>query len=715
MSDLKYKVGFLGAGYILQAHVQAVRGVPGATLSAVCDTSIGRAQGAAQAHGIAQVHGSLDALLASDCEVVHVLLPPHLHAEAAQRCLLAGKHVFLEKPMAPSLEDCVALASAAQRSGKQLGVNHNFLFTPAYERMRHDVKSQTVGRLDNVAVNWLLPLGQLRFGPFNNWMLAQPGNLFLEVGPHLAAFVVDLVGPLDDLQVLPSGPLALPGGKTAFRHWQIAGQRGATAVSMTVSFAQGHPVRTVRIRGNAQAGDLDFGRDLYLATRSHSVSTMFDNLAVAGHAASALLRQGVVNFARALGGALNKSAARDPFAQSIALSVKAFYSGLSGTMDERLRPEFACQVMGLCTQAAATANAMVASLNPGAQAAAAAAAASPVQGPPMPRILVVGGTGFIGKRLVAQLVARGLGVRVLTRSAQSAQVELEGLAVDIVSGSHGDPATLARALDGIEVVYHLAKATGEKWADYLQGDVEPTAVLAQAAVKQGVRRFIYTGTIDSYDSASAQTVIRSDTPLDPAIATRNHYGRSKAACEALLLELHRTQGLPLVILRPGIVIGAGAVPAHWGVGMFESDTRVRYWGDGQHQLPFVLVDDVAKALVLALDKPGIEGQAFLVTDAPLLSAREYVAALAQASGTRIQALTTPLAVHFAKDALKEIVKHAINHPNKRMPSLHDWQCRAHRARYDSTQTQQVLGWQPVGSKAELVRSGIDAAVDWYLK
>ncbi len=708
MSDFKYKVGFLGAGYILQAHVQAVRALPGATLSAVCDTSIGRAQAAAQAHGIAQVHGSLDALLASDCEVVHVLLPPHLHADAAQRCLLAGKHVFLEKPMAPRLEDCMALADAAQRSGKQLGVNHNFLFTPAYERMRRDVKNQTVGRLDHLTVNWLLPLGQLRFGPFNNWMLAQPGNLFLEVGPHLAAFVVDLVGPLDNLQVLPSCPLVLPGGKTAFRHWQLVGQHGATAVSMTVSFAQGHPVRTVRVRGQAQAGDLDFGRDLYLATRSHSVSTMFDNLAVASHGAVALLQQGLGNFARALGGALNKSAARDPFAQSIALSVRAFYSGLSGTMDERLRPDFACRVMSLCSQAAATANAMVVSAGP-------AAAAPTAPAAPVPRILVVGGTGFIGKRLVALLVARGLGVRVLTRSVQSAQVELEGLAVDIVAGSHGDPATLERALDGIEVVYHLAKASGEKWADYVQGDVEPTAVLAQAAAKHGVRRFIYTGTIDSYDSASAQTVIGADTPLDPAIATRNHYGRSKAACEALLLELHRTQGLPLVILRPGIVIGAGTAPAHWGVGMFESDTRVRYWGDGQHQLPFVLVDDVANALVLALDKPGIEGQAFLVTDAPLLSAREYVAALARASGTRIQALATPLAVHFAKDAVKEIVKHAINHPNRRVPTLHDWQCRAHRARYDSAQTQRVLGWQPAGNKDALISSGVNAAVEWYLK
>ena len=72
----------------------------------------------------------------------------------------------------------------------------------------------------------------------------------------------------------------------------------------------------------------------------------------------------------------------------------------------------------------------------------------------------------------------------------------------------------------------------------------------------GIKRFIYTGTIASYASDDARNIIDNRTPLDPAIARRNHYARSKAACEALLQGMRRDRGLPLVILRPGIVIWA---------------------------------------------------------------------------------------------------------------------------------------------------------------
>ena len=177
-------------------------------------------------------------------------------------------------------------------------------------------------------------------------------------------------------------------------------------------------------------------------------------------------------------------------------------------------------------------------------------------------------------------------------------------------------------------------------------------MLAEAALAHGVRRFIYTGTIDSYDSADAATVIDCDTPLDPRIDARNLYARSKAACEALLQKMHAERGLPLVIFRPGVVIGAGSPPAHWGVGMFHSDTRAQFWGDGTTKLPLVLVDDVAEGLALGMDAPGIEGQTFLLTDEPLLSAREYVAEVAAASATRIDAAPTPIWRFFVLDVAR---------------------------------------------------------------
>jgi predicted dehydrogenase len=93
------KVGLLGAGYILEAHAKALHAVPTVTLHGVCDLSRVRAAEAAATYGIPSVYSSLEQLLASDCDVVHVLLPPFSHEDAARQLLQAGKSVFIEKPM----------------------------------------------------------------------------------------------------------------------------------------------------------------------------------------------------------------------------------------------------------------------------------------------------------------------------------------------------------------------------------------------------------------------------------------------------------------------------------------------------------------------------------------------------------------------------------------------------------------------------------------
>jgi nucleoside-diphosphate-sugar epimerase len=124
-----------------------------------------------------------------------------------------------------------------------------------------------------------------------------------------------------------------------------------------------------------------------------------------------------------------------------------------------------------------------------------------------PTVLVVGGTGFIGRRLVRTLVEGGHGVRVLTRNPRAAALELDGLPIELCAGSHGDPDCLKRALDGVDVVYHLAKCEGKRWQDYVDGDIQPTRALAEAAIAAGVKRFIYTGTIASYASGDARSTI----------------------------------------------------------------------------------------------------------------------------------------------------------------------------------------------------------------
>jgi len=111
-----------------------------------------------------------------------------------------------------------------------------------------------------------------------------------------------------------------------------------------------------------------------------------------------------------------------------------------------------------------------------------------------------------------------------------------------------------------------------------------------------------------------------------------------------------------------------------------------------------------------MDKEGIEGQSFLITDEPLLSGSDYVDIVSRQSGTRLRVEPTPIWKFFVADVIKELVKNVIRHPNRRVPSYRDWDSRSHRARYDSEKTRQILGWRPAGTKAALIERGIVPAV-----
>ncbi len=109
------------------------------------------------------------------------------------------------------------------------------------------------------------------------------------------------------------------------------------------------------------------------------------------------------------------------------------------------------------------------------------------------------------------------------------------------------------------------------------------------------------------------------------------------------------------------------------------------------------------------------GQAFLLTDDPLLSARDYVAVVSKASGTKLREETTSTWKLFLNDAVKEGVKNLIKHPNRRIPGYKDWDSTSLRARFDSQKAKDMLGWKPAGTKEALIEKGIVAAVHEFMR
>ena len=702
MTGPRIKVGMVGAGYILKLHAEAVAKLKGTELHAVADSSAQRAADAARQFGFSRAFASVEEIAASDCDVVHVLVPPFLHLDMAETLLNAGKSVFLEKPMGLSSEGCRHLGRLAETKGLRLGVNHNFLFLPGYEKLRSAVLQGELGRIDHVTCNWNLFLPQIRSGPFDAWMLSAPANLFFELGPHIAAFILDLLGEAEVTAAAASDPVALPSGLQAYRSWSGLGRNRSTSFALTVSVTPGQADRILRLRASGGSAQLDFGRDISWFERTSAANPILDAHAVAAGIARTVGATAARDRRRRILAALMKSPESSAYGESILRSIARFYDGSGSDVDDRQHWSFGAKVIQFCEEICASAGVGGPSAQPFTISAEATIPTEPA------KVLVVGATGFIGRRLVGKLIEKGISVRVLSRSRNAAAIAFARMPVEIVGGFHGDPEIARRALEGIETVYHLAKCDGQKWDDYVHGDIEPTKVLAEQALAAGVKRFIYTGTIDSYDSAKPRRRITGETKLDPKINRRNLYARSKARCEAALRKLSREKGLPLIVMRPGIVIGIGADPAHIGVANFASESEVTYWGAGDNKLPLVLVDDVADALVRASNAPDIIGRSFVLTSDPVMTAREYVAELSARTGIKVRATTRPAWRDWIVEFVKEAAKHVVRHPNRRSSSLHDWQCRGHRSVYDSSGARRALGWEPVNDRESLVELGIAA-------
>lgn len=325
-------------------------------------------------------------------------------------------------------------------------------------------------------------------------------------------------------------------------------------------------------------------------------------------------------------------------------------------------------------------------------------------------MLVLGSTGFIGRALVKRLLQDGARLRALVRDTSGRAKWLAAQGVELVKGRIDDTASLAAALDGIRHVYHLARAAGPAWGDYLRSDIEPTRHLAELCCTRGINLY-YTSSIAIYDGGRAGEVITERTPPSSASARLNVYARAKLANETLLIDMHRGRGLKLVVFRPGIVIGSGGNVCHPGVGAWPDPSICRPWGGGHHALPFVLVDDCADAMARALHVPGIAGETFNLVGDACLSGLGYLDALERIARVRIERAPLSAWRLFAQSVAKwgfSVLSGRSDHP---MPSYRYCDGLSCRASYGAEWAKRRLGWAPISDTAVLIERGIAAAVN----
>ncbi len=227
-------------------------------------------------------------------------------------------------------------------------------------------------------------------------------------------------------------------------------------------------------------------------------------------------------------------------------------------------------------------------------------------------ILVTGGTGFIGKVLIRQLVELGYPVRTLIRPAPRSPDLPRGVAVDVAVSSLKDERSLRAAMVGIDTVYHLA--SGE-WsgaqASLMDIDIQGTRSVIQAAGDAGVRRIFYVSHLGA-DRASAYPVFKA---------------------KAIAEEFIRRSGLDYTILRSAVVFGPND-GFTTGLARIARATPFVFLmpGQGNVLLQPLWIDDLVTCLTWALEDDETRNRVFEIGGPEYLSFQQIVEQVMQASG-----------------------------------------------------------------------------------
>ncbi|MBX3182919.1 MAG: NAD(P)-dependent oxidoreductase [Polyangiaceae bacterium] len=321
------------------------------------------------------------------------------------------------------------------------------------------------------------------------------------------------------------------------------------------------------------------------------------------------------------------------------------------------------------------------------------------------KVLLTGGSGFLGSHIAEQLSKQGHAVHALVRKTSNTKL-LEGLSgVTLVEGAVSDVESLERAAGEVDAVIHSAGLVKARHPEeFHRTNCGGTVNVLNAALKHKdrIQRFVLVS------SLAAVGPSEDGSPVDPdhAPGPVTHYGRSKLAAERAVLT--KKDELPITIIRPPAIYG----PRDQEILAFYKAVNARvlpYMGTTENRLSMVYGADAAAACILAVTKDTPSGRAYFVEDGHAHRFSEMIEAVEQALGKRAW-LRFPLprpvvaTAAVASELYGKLSGKAVMLTRDKLNELFapNWVCSAETTRAE-------LGWEPEMS----FEQGARVTAEWY--
>ncbi len=323
-------------------------------------------------------------------------------------------------------------------------------------------------------------------------------------------------------------------------------------------------------------------------------------------------------------------------------------------------------------------------------------------------VCVTGATGFLGMRVVAELLARGHDVRCAIRAVTKAaalahrDVPESRNRLQLIAGRLDSPEFCRELLTDCDTVLHLAAPLNGSVSTLFAHGVVPTRVLANAAADRGVRRFVLVSSLGVYGNQHLRpgAVLDERCPVDRHPHLRDAYTYSKVAQEEVCWEIHHDRGLPLVVIRPGVLFGPGRPLLTGRIGLIIGNVLIQM--GGRRPVPYCFVDNCARATVMAVDADGIDGMSFNIVDDELPTTDDVVR-VHRTYVARVRRLTVP---GWALDPLARACQWcSARSAGMFPPVVTPYKASAlwKRVRFSNALAKARLGWEPHVDFGEAVR------------
>jgi nucleoside-diphosphate-sugar epimerase len=324
------------------------------------------------------------------------------------------------------------------------------------------------------------------------------------------------------------------------------------------------------------------------------------------------------------------------------------------------------------------------------------------------RILITGGTGFIGSNLALAYARAGHQVLVVSKKITDAEREnardLKQAGVEVIQGNILDQDLMADCCKEAYLVHHIAAAMREaNLPDRLfwKVNVEATQQLLELSRRMGVSRFVYCSSIGAMGKV-VQKPAHEKSPCHP----QDIYQITKRAAEELCLRFYQEHRMPIVIVRPADVYGPRDRRL---LKLFRAIRKGQFVmiGSGQNEHHMVHVDDLVAALILAAEREAAIGEIFIIAGESPIRLEELVRMIAELLGVPTPRLRIPLAPVRALALVIEAFCKPLGIPPPLYPRRVDFFSSDYA--FEISKARQMLGYQPQYGLAQ----GIESTLEWY--